>query len=196
MIDLTKWAEALGLRRKRTFRDRIQDAADEVVDSLAETVYPIVSKSQTAMHRGADRLGHTVVPLIERSGKAAKGTLGRTAMTATAGLAAATDAATDLAEDAASAVASTAATTGVAAAGAATGLAAFFAGVFSWLWWMVKFLVKTALLVGVAYVGWQWLQSRREQQNWDARTPVQPSSMYGTVSGSTESTTPASAGLR
>lgn len=198
----------LGLRRKRTFKDRVYETAEDVVDSLADTIYPVLARSRTAAYRGTDRLdrlGDSLAPVIERSSKAAKDTLSKTAMTATAGVAggvaglsAAKDAAADLAEDAASTVAATAAASGMAAAGAATGVASVIGGIFSWLWWLMKFIVKTALLIGVAYAGWQWLQSLKEQQRWNngGHAATQPSSTYGTVSTSNMGTTPTTAGAR
>lgn len=214
MIDLKSWGEMLGLRRKRTLKDRVYETAEDVVDSLADTIYPVLSRSRTAAYRGTDRLdrlGDTLAPMIERSGKVAKDTLSKTAMSATAGvtggiagLAAAKDAAADLAEDAASTVAATAAASGMAAAGAATGVAGLVGGILSWLWWLTRFIVKTAILVGVAYAGWQWLQSLREQQRWNnaghtghsGHAATQPSSTYGTVTTSNMSTTPSVAGAR
>jgi len=45
-----------------------------------------------------------------------------------------------------------------------------------------------AILGAIAYGGWQWLQSRKEQQSWKSPTggdgSTYSSGMYGTVSGS------------
>jgi hypothetical protein len=94
------------------------------------------------------------------------------------------------------------AASGAAAAGA---VGAFFSGVASalgtllaWLWGLTVFLFKTALLVGVAYAGWQWLQSRREQQAWSSgaynpsspSASTRPSGTYGAVSGSVSAASP------
>jgi hypothetical protein len=196
MIDLGSWAETLGLRRKKTLADRVQDFAEEVVDTVvpvltkpakavasvkvADAVYPALSRSR---HAAEDALRH--------SGKAATTAWQRTGKTASAGL----ESVADLAGDATATVASTAAVTGAAAAGVATGVGGFLAGVFSWLWKLTTFLFKAAILAGIAYAGWQWLQSRREQQDW--QTPGSDasfsSSTYGAV---TPDSTPATAGAR
>ena len=191
MIDLGSWAETLGLRRKKTFVERVQDAAEDVVDS----VLPVLKRpirSASSFELGSFDIADSVAPVLKSSSKVAKKAWERTEKTASAGL----SSATDLAGSAASSAGAAAAATGAAAAGAAAGLGGFFGAMFSGLWWLVTFSLKAALLAGVAYGGWQWLQSRREQQSWS--TPgtgstggsTYSSSMYGTV-GADASATPA-----
>ena len=176
MIDLGSWAETLGLRRKKTFVERVQDAAEDMVD----TVLPVLTRPVKAV--GSLDIADTVAPALKSSSKAAMKAWERTERTASAGL----SGAGDLASSAASSVGGAAVATGAAAAGVASGMGGFFGAIFSGLWWLVTFSIKAALLAGVAYAGWQWLQSRREQQSWSS-PPIggstYSSSMYGTVAG-------------
>ena len=205
MIDLGSWAETLGLRRKKTFVERMQDAAEDVVESIADTVMPVLSKPAKMarsvrdidldvrvpsmpkmrtpdihmpdIHMPKMRMPDVHMPDIDLP-KVRAG---------------------ELAGEAADRVRHTASATGAAAVGVAAGIGGFFGAIFSWLWWVTTFLVKTALLVGVAYAGWQWLQTRRTTQSWNtgsstpSDTSTYTSSVYGTV---TNSDAPASAGAR
>jgi len=217
MIDLGSWAETLGLKRKKTFVDRVQDVAEEVVDraasaagTLVSSVAPVIEHSRHSAKKGSkagwsavapaiEKSGElarsgwsTVAPVLERSGDAALAGWKTTQTTASSGL----STAGDLAESAAATVASTAAATGDAAIGVATGIGGFVGALFRFLWWLVTLAIKTAILAGVAYAGWQWLESRRESQKWSAPTTGNSSGTYGSMSGTTGSTTPATAGAR
>ena len=88
----------------------------------------------------------TVSPIVARQARMAHQATDRAAGLTASGLEAAS-------ERASAARASTAAAAGV--------VGQFFGAVFSWTWWMVAFAFKTAVLVGVAYAGWQWLHSRQ-----------------------------------
>ncbi|CAA9226493.1 MAG: hypothetical protein AVDCRST_MAG77-990 [uncultured Chloroflexi bacterium] len=187
MIDLGAWAETLGLRRKKTFLDRVQDAAGDVVESVedvVESMLPVLAKPARMAKNvsfSADGVTGAVSPALRKTTDVAKHAWETTEKRAGAGL----SAAGDMASTAASSVATGAAATGAAAAGVATGIGAFFGAMFSWLWWLTTFLIKAGLLVGIAYAGWQWLQSRKDDQSWNAGSGGDySSSMYGSVGGS------------
>ncbi len=193
MIDLGAWAESLGLRRKKTFVERMQDAAGDVVDSVVDavdSVRPALSKPGkmvSSFERPSFDMPD-VSPALSASGKMARKAWDRTEKTASAGFHGASDFAGSTASGVASGVASGAAATGAAAAGVAGGVGGFFRRIFSFLWWVVTFSLKAAILGGIAYGGWQWLQSRKEQQSWNSPSggdsSTYSSGMYGTVSGS------------
>ena len=46
-------------------------------------------------------------------------------------------------------------------------------------WWLTVFLVKAAILLGVAYAGWEWLQSRRQDDIWSTPTYIPPAGGSG-----------------
>ncbi|HXI15326.1 MAG TPA: hypothetical protein VNM48_03070 [Chloroflexota bacterium] len=208
MIDLGAWAESLGLRRKKTFVERMQDAAGDVVESVVdavESVRPVLSKPVkmvSSLERPSFDLPSfdlptlsrpsfdmpDVAPALSASGKMARKAWDRTEKTASAGFHGASDFAGNAASGVASSVASAAAATGAAAAGGASGVGGFFRGIFSFLWWVVTFSLKAAILGGIAYGGWQWLQSRNEQKSWSSPSggdsSTYSSGTYGTVSGS------------
>jgi hypothetical protein len=192
MIDLGSWAETLGLRRKKNFVERMQDAAGDVVESLVDSVH--LSDVKMPKMRLPDvnvpdvKLPSMKVPDVKLPNvRVPDMKLPRVPVGEYAG-------------DAAEKVRYGAAATGAAAVGVASGIGGFFGAIFSGLWWLVTFMVKTALLAGVAYAGWQWLQSRRAQDTWrrsDASgsaggSNAVSSSMYGTVSAAE----PAEAGVR
>ncbi|MGH2351536.1 MAG: hypothetical protein ACRDJN_07970, partial [Chloroflexota bacterium] len=96
----------------------------------------------------------------------------------------------------ASATAGTAAAaTGVAAAGAVGGffgaLRAFFGSLFRGVWGLTVFLLKAAILAGIAYAGWQWLQSRQQNQQWNPPPYTPPSAPDGATFSSTAGPAPA-----
>ena len=43
-------------------------------------------------------------------------------------------------------------------------------------WTVTLFLIKAAVLIGVAYAGWEWLQSRRQNQFWSTPSYTPPTS--------------------
>jgi hypothetical protein len=51
------------------------------------------------------------------------------------------------------------------------------------IWGLTLFLVKAAILLGVAYAGWEWLQSRRQDNIWSTPTYTPPAG--GTGNGGT-----------
>jgi hypothetical protein len=204
----------LGLRRKRTFADRVEDTAERAFDAVRDAYSAAVESLSPVLERSgkvadiADRVADRTVsrardsytarieslePVLEKSLKVAEQAWTRAAKKSAAGI----STAGDLATDAAATVSHTgkAAADTVGGAAAATGNA--FATGFSWLWKSFVVLFKAALLAGVAYVGWQWLQSRREDQTWSMPGPAgqgyagtpgtttfTPSSTYGTVGSS------------
>ena len=193
---------ALPFRRKKTLADRVQDyAADvvEVVDRAASTareaatatlasVAPALPRA-AALPRPA-QVADVVAPVFSMSSRVAGEALSKSADTAASGLAAA--------KDASAAAGAAVASTGAAAAGAVGGALAAVGGVlatvFSVLWWLVRFLTKAAILAGVAYAGWQWLQSRQQDASWDAAgytPPTATGSSYSAPSGSASSPAPA-----
>jgi hypothetical protein len=121
-----------------------------------------------AWERAADA-SEAIGPTLDRSGRVATKAWGRAADASAAGL------------EAVSEAAEAAATTSAATASAVGG---FFGTLFSWIWWLVVFAFKTAILAGVAYAGWQWLQSRNSGR-YDAGNSYRSyNSTYGSVSSS------------
>lgn len=202
-FDLANIGSKLGLRRKRSFADKVQDVAGEVAEKAAST-------AQDAYLTTVESVG----PVLAKSSKVATRAFSRTAKTTALGLTSAGDAASAAAATgaaAADAVGSTVSAVGdvvggtVGAVGGAVGgtvgavggvvggTIRFFGALLSWLWRLVVFLVKTALLAGVAYAGWQWLQARREQQEWSSTTytPANPSGVAGGSYSSASTLTPA-----
>jgi hypothetical protein len=236
MIDLGSWAETLGLRRKRTFVERVQDAAEDMIDTVLPTLtMPARAISKPSKSKMASRfvdrvedvadawdgVTDTITPVIKRSRKMAKHAfkdsrhmIRDTRKSASRGLANASDmaswgissasdvaskglsTASSVASDAASKAGSTAAATREAAAEAASGVGGALGTVFSSVWWLFTFTLKAALLAGVAYAGWQWLQTRRDT-TWsglsDSSDGSYSSGTYGTMSGVAS---PAAAGVR
>lgn len=192
------WMSRLGMRRRKPLADRVQDVAEQAVESVQDayesvvtTMTPWASRSRKTIYLAGDRLRPlirrsgraafktgdrargtyesalvTVKPALERSGEAANKALARTADATTTGL-----------QTAAGVV------TAVTATGAAVvgGVGAFFAALSSWMWWLVVTAFKTAILLGVAYAGWQWLQSRRVDRHGQQGEQASYSSTYGTV---------------
>jgi hypothetical protein len=189
MIDLGSWAETLGLRRKKTFVERMQDAAEDVVESVVDTVKPVLTRPAKMARSVKDidlpevrmpdvRLPKMSMPDVSlpdmRLPRVHPG---------------------EMVGDAAGRVRQGAESTGAAAVGVAAGIGGFFAAIFSWIWSVTMFFVKAGLLVGVAYAGWQWLQSRKTQDSWNRSSSAGSdfaSSTYGTVNAGE----PAPAGAR
>jgi hypothetical protein len=179
MIDLGSWAETLGLRRKKTFVERMQDAAEDVVESVVDTMKPVLTRPAKMARSVKDidlpevrlpdvRLPKMSMPDVNlpdiRMPRVHPG---------------------EMVGDAADRVRQSAEATGAAAVGVAAGIGGFFAAIFSWIWSVTMFFVKAGLLVGVAYAGWQWLQSRKTQEGWNRDSGASSnyaSSTYGSVS--------------
>ncbi|MDQ3700074.1 MAG: hypothetical protein M3442_04030, partial [Chloroflexota bacterium] len=136
--------------------------AHHALESSAKLVERAADRARTAY--GATR--ETVSPVLVHSTRAAEGALSKTAGSAAAGLSAAKEAG----KDATMAVAST----GAAAAGATAGffgaIGGLLGGLLRGLWVLTVFLVKASILAGIAYAGWQWLESRRQNQSWSSPT--------------------------
>ncbi len=239
---MVRWSDLgrpFGFRRKKTFADRVQDVAEDVVErvqdvaeevvevvdraastaaSTLSTVAPVIIRSGRAADRAqghsraqaeraadvaaklADRATEraraayggareTVVPVLAHSGRAAEGALLKTAGSAVAGLSAAKEAG----KDATLAVAST----GAAAAGATVGffgtVGRLFGALLRGLWSLSVFLVKAAILVGIAYAGWQWLESRRQNEAWSNPSYAPGASGIGDTSAAPTSSAPSTA---
>lgn len=210
MIDLGNLAETLGLRRKRTVVERIQDAAEDVVDTVLERVRPSKPSPMARVARMGSAVRHMDLPDVRmpdmrmpemRMPDMRMPDMHMPEMRLPdvrmpdvrlpdlhAG---------ERLEHAAGKVKHGAAATGTAAVGVAAGIGGFFGAIFSGLWTLTTFVVKAAILAGVAYAGWQYLQSRKTQQSWsgsagsgDGGGSTYTSSVYGAV-GSPE---PAKAG--
>ena len=200
MIDLGSWAETLGLRRKKSFVERVQDAAEDVLDSVTDTMKPVLRRSSKARRPRGFEMPDMKMPDM-RMPSMSKMHLPDVSMpeiklpdmkmpdvrlpdvrlpNVHAG---------EMASDAADRVKYTATATGAAAVGVAAGIGGFFAAMIGWIWSVTVFFVKTGLLVGVAYAGWQWLQSRKTQDSWNSSTGSSDfsSSTYGTVKPSAPS---------
>ena len=221
MIDLGNLAETLGLRRKKTVVERIQDAAEDVVETVVDSVMERVRPSKPSpmtrvarmgsavrhmerpdmhipdMHMPEMRLPDVRLPDLRlRDVKLPDVKLPDVRLPDLH--------AGERLDYAAGKVKHGAAATGTAAVGVAAGIGGFFAAIFGGLWWLTTFLVKTAILAGVAYAGWQYLQSRKTQQSWagagSTGTSVTPgttgagdASYASSVYGSVSSTAPAPA---
>lgn len=233
MIDLRSWAETLGLRKKKTLVDRIQDVAEDVVDSVMPVLtrpaklisnvdlpdvrmpdvrMPEMRMPDVRMPDVSSRIS-SVRPALASTGKHARVTgkhamdSGRHAMAAGLATGIATgkhamDRLDDVWERTEHAVGRGGSAAGDAASSAAGSVGSFFGAVFSGLWWLTTTLFKLALLAGVAYAGWQWLQSRRDNQSWASGAgnsgSTYSSGTYGSVSGAPAGTSsspaPAAAG--
>jgi hypothetical protein len=168
------------LERSGKVADRAGSRAHRAYSATVDSVAPVLARTTGAADRTVSRARDayesgvdSLEPVLEKSMKVAEQAWRRTAKRTAAGLSTAGDLATD--------AATTVGHTGKAAAGA-VGEAAVATGsvlgtVFAWVWKASVFLFKAALLAGVAYVGWQWLQSRREEQTWN--TPG--TSSYGSA---------------
>jgi len=218
MIDLSSWAEVLGLRRKKTFVERVQDVAEDVVDAVKDTVNPALGRS--AMARVA-RMGTAVrnvdlpelrlpkmsapdihlpamhMPSVHIPSVSMPSMPSRSAFPSMPSMNLPSMHLPDvrfpdihpgeLVSDAAARVRHGAVATADATVGVASGIGGFLGTVVSGLWSLTTLLVKAAVLLGTAYAGWQWLQSRKTQQGWDGSpgatdTPNYASTVYGTVS--------------
>ncbi len=169
MLNWSDWLDdvggAIGIRRKKSLTEKAVDAVQDFYETAVDAVSPVLtkpakfaSKASDAAFKATDRAREsyesatdTVSPVLRRSSKMAEKAWDRTADTAEASL------------DAVSSAAAATAATGAAAAGAVGG---FFGAIFSFVWWLVTFSLKTAILAGVAYAGWQWLQSRNNGDSY------------------------------
>jgi hypothetical protein len=104
----------------------------------------------------------SVAPVLVESSKKAEAAFSRTADTAATGFRAATEAG----RDARLAVAATGAAAAGTAAGAFEATGSFVGALLRGAWSLMVFLIKTAILLGVAYAGWEWLQARRQNDIW------------------------------
>lgn len=166
---------------------RSSKQADHALESSAKLVERAADRARSAYGATLE----TVSPVLVQSTRAAEGALSKTAESAFAGL----SAAKEVGKDATLAVAST----GVAAAGATAGffgaIGGFLGALLRGLWALTVFLVKASILVGIAYAGWQWLESRRQNQSWSSPTYSPPSDGMPGVSATTYpgATTPSGA---
>ena len=215
MIDLGSLAETLGLRRKKSAVDRIQDVAEDVVnayenvvDAVMDRVRPSKPSPMARVARMGSAVRHIEMPDVRMPDvrmpdmrlpdvrlpdmKLPEMRLPELH-------------AGERLDYAAGKVKHGAAATGTAAVGVAAGIGGFFAAIFSGMWWLTTFLVKTAILGGVAYAGWQYLQSRKTQQSWagsgstdynvtPGSTGAGDSTYASTVYGSVSSPEPAKTG--
>jgi hypothetical protein len=190
----------LRMRRKKTLAERVQDrvqvAAEDVYDRIqgvagdvVERVQPVVNRTErnagkalasTAMlaslartrtERKADDTAELVAealeaarerlaPLLRQSERAAETALARTSGTVSARV-----------EDVEQAGRGAARAT----AGFFDSLGAALASFARTAWGVTLFLIKAAVLIGVAYAGWEWLQSRRQNQIWSTPSYTPPS---------------------
>jgi hypothetical protein len=222
MIDLGNLAETLGLRRKKTVVERFQEAAEDVVetvvDSVMERVRPSKPSPMSRMARMGSAVRHIELPEVHMPEMRVPDLRLPDVKMPDVKL---SDVklpemrlpdvrlpdlhAAEKLERATGKVKHGAAATGTAAAGVAAGIGGFFAAMFSGLWWFTTFLIKAAILGGVAYAGWQYLQSRKTQQSWSGSgttgynvtpgaTGAGDSTYASSVYGSVSSPAPAKAG--
>jgi hypothetical protein len=213
---------ALRLRRRKTFADRVETAAERTADAVRDAyadaraslalalvrsgnaayraayatrpLLPVLSRTTDRTAARARAAYSTSVeslePVLEKATRIAERAWGRTAKRSTGGL----SRVTDLAGGAAASVGASGKAAADAVGGAAAAVASFVGNVLAGLWQLTVFLVKAALLAGVAYAGWQWLQSRREQQEWSTPSyggAATPSSTYGAVTTGAQAPTTA-----
>jgi hypothetical protein len=203
MIDLGNLAQTLGLRRKKSVVERIQDVAEDMMDrvrpgkpspmervarmssSIRKVDMPEVRLPEMRlpdvrmpnlpdMHMPEMRMPDMRMPDVRLPDmKLPDVRLPDLHASERIG-------------DAAGRVRHGAAATGTAAVGVAAGIGGFFGALFSGLWSLTTFVVKASILAGVAYAGWHYLQSRKTQQSWSGSpgatdSPNYSSSMYGSV---------------
>lgn len=204
MIDLGNLAETLGLRRKKTVVERIQNVAEDMVDTVMDRVRPgkpspmaRVSKMGSSL-RNIDmpevRLPDMHMPEIRmpdmhlREMRIPEVRMPdmRLPDMKLPDVRMPDLHASERIGDAAGRVRHGAAATGTAAVGVAAGIGGFFGAILSGLWSLTTFVVKASILAGVAYAGWTYLQSRKTQQSWSGSpgatdSPNYSSSMYGSV---------------
>jgi hypothetical protein len=204
MIDLGNLAHTLGLRRKKSTVERLQDIAEDAFDSVMDRVRPGKPSPMARMSRMGDslrnidlpemRLPEIRVPDVKMPDVHMPDFKMPDVRMPTMRM---PDVhlpdvrfpelhAGERLGNAAGKVRHRAAATGDAAAGVATGIGGFFGAIFSGLWSLVTFAVKASILAGIAYAGWQYLQGRKTQQSWSGSpgatsSPSYPSSMYGSV---------------
>lgn len=199
MIDLGNLAETLGLRRKKSVVERIQDVAEDMVDTVMDRVRPgkpspmarvarmgssIRKIDMPDVHLPDMHLPEMRVPEMHMPDMRLRDI--RLPDMKLPDVRLPDLHASERIGDAAGKVRHGAAATGTAAVGVATGIGGFFGAVLSGLWSLTTFVVKASILAGVAYAGWQYLQSRKTQQSWSGSpgataSPNYSSSMYGSV---------------
>jgi hypothetical protein len=196
MIDLGNLAETLGLRRKKSVVERIQDVAEDVVDSVMDRVRPGKPSPLERVTRMGSSLRNVDLPEMRmpdirmpdvrmpdvRMPDIRMPDMRLPELHASERLG-----------DAAGKVREGAAATGSAAVGVAAGIGGFFGAMLSGLWSLITLVVKASILAGVAYAGWHYLQSRKAQQSWSGspnatESPNYASNMYGTVTPPAEAT--------
>ena len=187
MIDLGNLAETLGLRRKKSVVERFQDAAEDVVETVRDTVMERVRPSKPSPMARVARMGSAVRHMDLPDVRMPEMRMPEMRMpemhmpemrlpdvrlpdVRMPDVRLPDLHADERLEHAADRVKHGAAATGTAAVGVAAGIGGFFAAIFSGLWWLTTFVVKVAILAGVAYAGWQYLQSRKTQQSWSGST--------------------------
>jgi hypothetical protein len=126
-------------------RTRTERTADDTAERVAE-----------ALEAARERLA----PLLRQSERAAETALTRTSGTVSARV-----------EDVEQAGRGAARAT----AGFFDSLGAAVAGFARAAWAVTLFLIKAAVLIGVAYAGWEWLQSRRQNDIWSTPSYTPPS---------------------
>ena len=213
---------ALRVRRRKTFADRVEAAAERAADAVRDaytgaraSLAPALARSGDAANKAAqtarpllpllsrttDRTAsrareaysssvESLEPVLDKATRIAERAWGRTAKRSAGGL----SRATARAGGAAARVRATGKAAAGAVGGAAAAVGSFVGTVLAWLWQLTVFLFKAALLAGVAYAGWQWLQSRREQQEWSTPSyggAATPSSTYGAVTTGAQAPTTA-----
>jgi chemotaxis regulatin CheY-phosphate phosphatase CheZ len=177
--------------------DRLQDVAGDVV----ERVQPVVSRSGRSAQRVVDRTERKTGRALASTAALASLARSRTERTAddtAERVAEAIEAARErlaplLRQSERAAETALARTTGTVSAkveeveqagrGAAQATAGFFgslgsavAGFARAAWAVTLFLIKAAVLIGVAYAGWEWLQSRRQNEFWSTPSYSPPTS--------------------
>jgi len=208
MIDLGSLAETLGLRRKKSVAERIHDVAEDVVDSVMDRVRPSKPSPMARVARMGGAVRNIELPDVHmpemrlpdvrfpdvrlpdvklpdmrmpdvRMPEMRMPDVRLPELRAGEKL-----------EHAAGKVKHGAAATGTAAVGVAAGIGGFFGAILSGLWSLTTFVLKAGILAGVAYAGWQYLQSRKTQQSWSGSSgssdsaggSTYASSVYGSVS--------------
>ena len=209
MIDLGNLAHTLGLRRKKSPVERLQDIAEDAFGSVMDRVRPGKPSARQRMSRMGESLRNIDLPEVRlpdvrmpemrmpdvrlpdvhmpdvKLPDVRMPNLRLSEMHLP-------DVrfpelhAGERFGNAAGKVRHRAAATGDAAAGVASGIGGFFGAIFSGLWSLFTLVLKASILAGVAYAGWQYLQGRKTQQSWSSSPGASssqsyPSSIYGSV---------------
>jgi hypothetical protein len=144
----------LGKGRKERAADQATDRVLDALDAARGRLTPVLRQSEQATDMAQRRAAEAAQLALARAARAGD--------TVSSGFTAAERAS----REAAAAAAARGADVAEATAGAFGSAGSFAASTARSLWSLTVFLGKAAILLGVAYAGWEWLQSRRQNEIW------------------------------